>query len=75
MPFLLPNPPLLVSHPRGGARWSGDPRLISGSLFFCVRKSPPSIMVTRNPNWSFKDSKGRDWLRKGKVLASLVRPT
>jgi len=26
-------------------------------------------MVTRNPNWSFRDSKARDWLRKGKVLA------
>jgi hypothetical protein len=32
-------------------------------------------MVTRKPNWSFRDSKARDWLRKGKVLAPLVRPT
>jgi uncharacterized Zn finger protein len=29
-------------------------------------------MITRNPDWSFKDSKARDWLRKGKVLAPLV---
>ncbi|KAJ6864533.1 hypothetical protein NC651_035167 [Populus alba x Populus x berolinensis] len=29
----------------------------------------------RNPNWSFRDSKARDWLHKGKVLAPLVRPT
>ena len=29
-------------------------------------------MVTRNPNWFLKDSKVRDWLRKGKVLAPLV---
>jgi hypothetical protein len=51
--------------------------------FFCffVNKgvdsleSPPSILVTRNPNWSFRDSKARDWLRKGQVLASLVRST
>lgn len=39
------------------------------------KESPPSIMVTRKPNWSFRDSKARDWLRKGKVLAPLVRPT
>jgi hypothetical protein len=32
-------------------------------------------LVTRNPNWSFRDSKARDWLREGKVLAPLVRPT
>jgi hypothetical protein len=44
---------------------------------FCCekRESPPSIKVTRKPNWSFRDSKARDWLRKGKVLAPLVRPT
>jgi hypothetical protein len=42
---------------------------------FCVKESPPSIMVTRNPNWSFRDSNVRDWLRKGKVLAPLVCPT
>jgi hypothetical protein len=42
---------------------------------FCVKGSPPSIMATRKPNWSFRDSKARDWLRKGKVLAPLVRPT
>ena len=57
---------------RGG---SDNPRLISGSLLFCVKESPPSIMVTKKPNWSFRDSKARDWLRKGKVLAPLVRPT
>jgi len=50
------------------SRWSGDPRLIL-FFFFCIRESPPSIMVTRKPNWSFRDSKARDWLRKGKVLA------
>jgi hypothetical protein len=42
---------------------------------FCVKESPSSIMVTRKPIWSFRDSKARDWLRKGKVLAPLVRST
>jgi hypothetical protein len=56
-----------------GARRRGDPRLVLGS--FCVKESPPSIMVTRKPNWSFRDSKARDWLRKGKVSAPLVRHT
>jgi len=63
-----------MSHPRGGARRPS----IDFEVFFvylCKRESPPSIMVTRNPNWSFRDSKARDWLRKGKVLAPLVRPT
>jgi len=46
-----------------------------GLCFLCKRESPPSIMVIRKPNWSFRDSKARDWLRKGKVLAPLVRPT
>jgi hypothetical protein len=44
-------------------------------VLLCKRESSPSIMVTRKPNWSFRDSKARDWLRKGKVLAPLVRPT
>jgi len=49
---------------------------IDFGVFFCfVKESSPSIMVTRKPNWSFRDSKARDWLRKGKVLAPLVRPT
>jgi len=56
-----------------GAWRRGNPRLVSGS--FCVKESPPSIMVIRKPNWSFRDSKARDWLRKGKVLAPLVRHT
>jgi hypothetical protein len=46
-----------------------------GVFVLCKGESPHSIMVTRNPNWSFRDSKARDWLRKGKVLAPLVRPT
>jgi len=47
-----------------------------GAVCFIVKgESPPGIMVTRNPDWSFKDSKVRDWLRKGKVLAPLIRPT
>jgi hypothetical protein len=46
-----------------------------GVFVLWKRESPPSIMVTRKPNWSFRDSKARDWLRKGKVLAPLVRPT
>jgi hypothetical protein len=49
--------------------------LMSRSLFCEKRESPPSTMVIRKPNWSFRDSKARDWLRKGKVLAPLVRPT
>jgi hypothetical protein len=40
-----------------------------------IKELPPSIMVTRNHNWSFRDSKVRDWLRKGKVLTPLIRPT
>ena len=53
---------------------------IHGDVFHCFGligslESPPSILVTRNPNWSFRDSKASDWLRKGKVLAPLVRPT
>jgi len=44
-------------------------------VLLCKRESPPSIMVTKKPNWSFRDSKARDWLHKGKVLAPLVRPT
>jgi len=58
---------------------SRRPFLVAGidvEVFVCEKKeSPPSIMVTRKPNWSFRDSKARDWLRKGKVLAPLVRPT
>jgi uncharacterized protein (DUF433 family) len=56
------------------SRRSGDPRLISGFLFR-VKELPPSIMVTRKPDWSFRDYKAREWLCKGKVLALLVRPT
>jgi len=66
----VPSGVAILSHPRG------DPRLLSRSfILICIKESPPSIMVTRKPNWSFRDSKARDWLRKGKVLAPLVRPT
>jgi hypothetical protein len=62
--------PLMLSHPRGG------PSIGFGYFcLLCKRESPPSILVTRNPNWSFRDSKARDWLRKEKVLTPLVRPT
>ena len=44
-------------------------------VFVWIRESPPSIMVTKKPNWSFRDSKARDWLRKEKVLTPLVHPT
>jgi hypothetical protein len=72
--FCLYNSPIF--HIVVPSRRSGDPRLISGSfVLLWIRESPPSIMVTRKPNWSFRDSKARDWLRKGKVLAPLVRPT
>ena len=37
-------------------------------LYFCEKGSHHLV------NWSFRDSKARDWLRKGKVLAPLVRP-
>jgi hypothetical protein len=57
------------------SRRRGDPRFISGFLFCVKGESSPSNLVTRNPNWSFRDSKARDWLRKEKVLAPLVRPT
>ena len=38
------------------------------------RESPPSVLVTRNFNWSLEIGYG-DWLRKGKVLAPQLRPT
>ena len=37
-------------------------------------ESPPSILVTRNLNWSLEIGYG-DWLRKEKVLAPQLRPT
>ena len=37
-------------------------------------ESPPSILVTRNLNWSLKIGY-EDWLRKGKVLAPQLHPT
>jgi hypothetical protein len=46
-----------------------------GVFVLWKRESPPSIMVARKPNWSFRDSKVRDWWRKEKVLAPLVRLT
>jgi len=60
-----------------GARRRGDPRLISESLFvFCVKGSRHLVLWSLGTlNWSFRDSKARDWLRKGKVLTHLVRPT
>ena len=73
-----------LSHPKNnGLRRRDDcPRVagnsMSGGLIFIFvkKESPPSIMVIRKPkNWSFRDSRVRDWLRKGKVLAPLVRPT
>ena len=58
------------------SRWSFPERGIDFGVFVLwKRESPPSIMITRKPNWSFRDSKARDWLRKGKVLTPLVRPT
>jgi hypothetical protein len=64
---------ILLSHPRERSAAILD--WFRGLCCLCKRESPPSIMVTRKPNWSFRDSKARDWLRKGKVLAPLVRPT
>ena len=58
-----------------GARRRDDFQFNFRVFFFKKKESPPSILVTRNPNWSFRDSKVRDWLCKGKVLAPLVRPT
>ncbi|KAJ6921662.1 hypothetical protein NC652_015555 [Populus alba x Populus x berolinensis] len=47
--------------------WRGAPKAwYTGSL-----ESPPSILVTRNPNWYFRDSKARDLLRKGKLFSFL----
>jgi len=62
------NPTRTMSYPRGEARRSS----IDFGVFvcFCKRESPPSIMVTRNLDWSFRDSKVRDWLR---TLLRLVR--
>jgi hypothetical protein len=63
-----------VARPPRGIRWRFF-LWFRVYLFFWIKESPPSIMVTRKPNWSFRDSKAWDWLRKGKVLAPLVRPT
>jgi hypothetical protein len=62
-----------MSHSRGGAQRSS----IGFGVFVLlgIRESPPSIMITMNLDWSFKDSKARDWVRKEKVLAPLVHPT
>jgi len=71
--FLYNSPIFYIIVP---SRRSGDPRLISGSfVLLWIRESSSSIMVTRKPNWSFIDSKARDWLRKENVLAPLVHPT
>ena len=35
-------------------------------LFLWIKESPPSIMVTRKPNWSFRGSKARDCCVKGR---------
>ena len=37
-------------------------------------ESPPSVLVTKNLNWSLEIGYG-DWLRKGKVLAPQLCPT
>ena len=58
---------------RSAASW--QPSTDFGVFLFCVKESPPSILVTKNPNWSFRDSKARHQMRKGKVLVSLVRLT
>ena len=72
----VPSGVAILLHPcakRGiAATIPGSGELISGFLFLWIKESPPSIMVTRKPNWSFRDSKARDWLHKGKVLAPLV---
>ena len=55
----------VVARPSRGVWWR----------FFCLfcligyLEQPPNIMVTRKPNWSFRDFKVRDRLCKGKVLA------
>jgi hypothetical protein len=54
------------------ATLSGAGNWFRGFLFLWIRELPPSIMVTRKPNWSFRYSKARDWLHKWKVLAPIV---
>ena len=49
---------------------------ISGIMFFNVDKeSPPSIMVTRNHNWSTYILWFGTGYVKGKILSPLKRPT
>jgi len=71
----VPSGVAILSHPRERSAASRRSSIGFGVFVLFVKESPPSIMVTRKPNWSFRDSKARDWLRKGKVLAPLVRPT
>ena len=56
-----------------GKIWGGKEFLsfISGKIEW---ESPPSILVTRNPNWFQRSGAGTN-LRKGKVLAPQIRPT
>ena len=47
---------------------------VSKMVFGWLKQSSPSIMVTRNPDWSFQRFQISNWLRKRKVLVPLVRP-
>jgi len=41
---------IVLSHPRGGVRRRGEPSIDFGVfVVVCVKESPPSILVTRNP--------------------------
>jgi hypothetical protein len=66
---------LIVSN-TSRADWSlKTPEKLASPIVLGMCCIAPSIMVTGKSNWSFRDSKARNWLRKGKVLAPLVRPT
>jgi hypothetical protein len=46
-----------------------------GNCFFFMLCVVVFFFTMNDPLDPFRDSKARDWLRKGKVLAPLVRPT
>jgi hypothetical protein len=64
---------------RGGLKNYHGKEQISGILFFngewsCFKESPPSIMVTRNHNWSTEILWFMTGYVKGKILSPLKHP-
>jgi hypothetical protein len=60
-------------HEIGKQRNIWDPVLLEEKVLF--KESPPSIMITRNPNWSTEILWYGTGYAKGKILSPLKRPT